>query len=251
MKSGDRQRYILDAMERTSTISINELLEMIPASPATIRRDLTALEQSGKIRKARGRVFLEDSRRAPSYHLRDSMHDDEKKRIGRAAAALVQEGDSIIIDAGTTTLALAENLREFRNLSVITNSVPVAFVFNDTPVKVFLCGGMLEDMALVDDDAVSFFANHQVDKAFIGASGVRGITGLTVVSPFQFAVKRQMVRSAREVYALLDASKFHIMGVNLFADFQELSGVITSRPITNSNLLERLKAEHVRVICTD
>ena len=251
MKSGDRQIQILEAMKETHSISVNELLEMLPASPATIRRDITALEQAGKIRKARGRIFLEDIRKAPSYEMRDAMHDEEKKRIGKAAAALVREDDSIIIDAGTTTLALAENLRDRSHLSVITNSIPVAYTFNATNVNVFMCGGMLEDLALVDDDAVAFFASHQVEKAFIGASGVRGITGLTVVSPFQFAVKRQMVRSAREVYALLDESKFHIMGVNLFADFRELTGIITSKPITNERLLERLEQEHVKVIYTE
>lgn len=248
MKSLDRQNIILSSMKQTGSCSVNELLETIPASPATIRRDITALEHAGKIRKARGRVFLEDISRAPSYNLRDAMHDEEKKEIGRAAAKLVREGDSIIIDAGTTALALAENLRDRQHLSVITNSIPVAYTFNDTAVHVFLCGGMLEDMALVDDDAVQFFASHQVDKAFIAASGVRGVTGLTVVSPFQFAVKKQMVASAREVYALLDESKFHIMGVNLFADFSELTGIITSKPIVNQELLQRLEAEHVKII---
>ena len=248
MKSQERQNLILNSMERTGSISVNELLEMIPASPATIRRDLTALEHAGKLRKARGRVFLEDISHAPAYNLRDAMHDEEKKAIGRAAAELVREGDSIIIDAGTTALALAENLRDRQHLSVITNSIPVAYTFNDTAVNVFMCGGMLEDMALVDDDAVQFFASHQVDKAFIAASGVRGITGLTVVSPFQFAVKKQMIASAREVYALLDESKFHIMGVNLFADFQELTGLITSKPIVNQELIHRLEEENVKII---
>ena len=81
MKSGDRQLQILEAMKKNNSISVNELLEMLPASPATIRRDITALEQAGKIRKARGRIYLEDIRRAPSYEMRDAMHDEEKKRI--------------------------------------------------------------------------------------------------------------------------------------------------------------------------
>ena len=72
MKSGDRQLQILEAMKKNNSISVNELLEMLPASPATIRRDITALEQAGKIRKARGRIFLEDIRRAPSYEMRDA-----------------------------------------------------------------------------------------------------------------------------------------------------------------------------------
>lgn len=251
MRSGERQAQILESMKRTNSIPVNDLLKMLPASPATIRRDITALERAGKIRKARGKIFLEDISRAPAYELRDAMHDDEKKRIGKAAAALVNEGDSIIIDAGTTALALAENLRDRQHLSVITNSIPVAYAFNATAVNVFLCGGMLEDMALVDDDAVQFFASHQVDKAFVGASGVRGSVGLTVVSPFQFAVKKQMIASAREVYALLDESKFHIMGVNLFADFNELTGIITSRPIAGEQLLARLEQENIQVIYSE
>lgn len=248
MKSQDRQIKILEAVQKADSISVKELLEMLPVSPATVRRDLVALEKAGKIRKARGKVFLEDICRVPSYETRDSIHSEEKKRIGRKAAELVRDGDSIIIDAGTTPLALAENLRDRRHLSVITNSIPAAYTFNETSVNVFLCGGMLEDLALVDDDAVNFIAAHQVDKAFIGASGVRGIVGLTVVSPFQYALKRQMIQSAQEVYALLDESKFHIMGVNLFADFRELTGIITSKPITDEKLLERLHHENVKII---
>lgn len=248
MKSVERRQRIMEAMRGANSVLVNELLEQIPASPATIRRDITALEQEGKIRKARGKIFLEDGSRTPIYELRDTMHDEEKKRIGRAAAKLVQDRDSIILDAGTTTLALAKNLRDRQHLSVITNSIPAAYTFNATSVDVFMCGGMLEDMALADDDAVRFFAEHQVEKAFLGASGVRGTIGVTVSSPFQMMVKRQMIASARESYVLLDSSKFHIMGINLFADFRDLTGIITAKPILNEKLLERLERENVKVI---
>lgn len=179
------------------------------------------------------------------------MYGNEKKRIAQAAAALVRDGDTIIIDAGTTTQALANALRDRQRLSVITNSIPVAYIFNGTAVHVFFCGGMLEDMAVVDDDAIQFLAAHQVDKAFISATGIRGTQGLTTTSLFQFAVKRQMIKSAQEIYALLVESKFHATGVNLFADFRELTGIVTSKPVTNPDLLERLEQEHVQVISTD
>lgn len=249
MKSLERQEQILSVIQRTGSASVNDLIEMLPASPATVRRDITALAESGKIRKDRGRVSLETGHaRVPAYELRNTMYDAEKKLIGRAAAALVRDGDTIIIDAGTTAQALAVSLRNRQRLSVITNSIPVATVFNGSPVHVFLCGGMLEDMALVDDDAVHFLATHQVDKAFISATGVRGTQGLTTTSLFQFAVKRQMIQSAQEVYALLVESKFHAMGVNLFADFQELSGIVTSKPIADEALVKRLEQEHVNII---
>ena len=110
---------------------------------------------------------------------------------------------------------------------------------------------LLEDMAVVDNDAIQFLAAHQVDKAFVSATGIRGTQGLTTPSLFQFAVKRQIIKSAQEVYALLVESKFHATGVNLFADFRELTGIVTSKPVTNPDLLERLEQEHVQVITTD
>ena len=102
-------------------------------------------------------------------------------------------------------------------------------------------------MALIDDDAVNYFATRRVRKAFLGTSGVEGDVGLTAVSPFQSSVKK-MLESTSEVYALLDSSKFSIMGINLFADFSELTGIITSKPIKNQHLLERLDKLNVKVI---
>ncbi len=85
---------------------------------------------------------------------------------------------------------------------------------------------MMDDMALVDSDALAYFTNRRVKKAFMGATGVRGIEGLTVSSSYQYAVKRKMLESAEEKYVLLDSSKFNFMGITLFADFNELTGII-------------------------
>ena len=90
-----------------------------------------------------------------------------------------------------------------------------------------------------------------MEKAFISASSTRGTVGLTVISPLQLPIKRQMVASAKEVYALLDESKFHSMGVSLFADFKDLSGIITSKSIDDPELLQRLEEQNVQVICTE
>lgn len=174
-----------------------------------------------------------------------------KRQIGRAAVKLVNEGDTIILDSGTTLQAMAENLGCFQRLTVITNSISIAYILNSTPVIVFLTGGFLDDMSLVGEDAMQFMKNHPVEKAFISASSSPGHGGLTVISPLQLPIKRQMVASAKEVYALLDESKFHSMGVSLFADFKDLSGIITSKSIDDPELLQRLEEENVQVICTE
>ena len=127
MKGLERQRIILETLGTRSSIEVKELLEMIPASPATIRRDLTELESLGKIRKARGRISPASECHLPAFELRNAMHDEEKRQIGRAAVKLVNEGDTIILDSGTTLQAMAENLGCFQRLTVITNSISIAY----------------------------------------------------------------------------------------------------------------------------
>lgn len=248
MKSNERQQAILEYLQDCDHLEVKEIIERLPSSPATIRRDLTAMERSGKIRKARGKIFREKPDRTPSVELRGLLRGDEKKAIARAAASLVREGDSIIIDAGTTTQAFAEQLRGFHNLSVVTNSIPVALTFHHTAVQTFICGGTVHDMALLDDDAEAYFSSRRVNKAFLGATGVRGEEGVSVVSSFQLAVKRKMLQAANEVYVLLDSSKFDCMGIAIFADFSEVTGLVTTRPICNSRLLERLDKLGVKIM---
>ncbi len=251
IKGDARQRVILELLTESDVLNVNDIIARVPSSPATIRRDLVAMERNGLIRKARGRIFLIAPNKAPAFDLRGLLRDEEKSRIGRAAAKLVNEGDSVIIDSGTTALAFASHLRHFNRLSVVTNSVPVAYVFNGTNVTTFMCGGMVDDMALVDNDALEYFSSRRVDKAFLGATGVRGVEGLTVSSSYQYAVKRKMLESAREVYVLLDSGKFEFMGIKLLMDFSELTGLVTSKPIRDERLLERLHKLGVRIYYGD
>lgn len=248
MKNTERQKRIMELLAQQKYLMTNDIIARFPSSPATIRRDLNALEKEGLIRKARGKIFLQAPNKAPAFDLRSLLHDREKNAIGRAAAKLVQEGDSIIIDSGTTALALAGHLRERKKLSVITNSLPAAFAFDGTEVTTFMCGGMVHDMALIDDDALAYFSHRRVNKCFLGATGVRGSEGLTVSSSYHYAIKRRMLASAEETYALLDSSKFDFMGITMFAKFTELTGLITSKPITNPRLLEHFDAINLKVL---
>lgn len=251
MKNEDRQKQILELLAKQEYLRTNDLIARLPSSPATIRRDLVQMQERGLIRKVRGKIFLQAPNKVPPFDLRGLLNDEEKNSIARAAAALVQEGDSIIIDSGTTTLALAGELRGFHRLSVITNSIPAAYMFNQTNVATFVCGGMMDDMALVDNDALEYFSHRRVKKVFLGATGVRGIEGLTATSSYQFPVKRKMLESAEEAYALIDSSKFSFMGIRVFCEFHELTGLVTSKPIQNEQLLEHLDKIGLRVIYSE
>lgn len=244
----ERHATIIKMCTDNQFVLIKDLFEVIPASPATIRRDLTLLEQKGIIRKFSGKITL-DVNRVPVFDTRHSIQNNEKAAIGRAAAELVSDNDSIIIDSGTTCLALATYLRNTnkKNVSVITNSIPVATTLNDTNISTFICGGTLVDFSLIDDDAVAYFSARRVNKAFIGATGVRK-EGLTVVSPLQRSVKKKMIEVATEVYALVDSTKFNTTGINLFAGFDQLTGIVTYGPINDKEILEQCRAHNLKII---
>lgn len=251
MKNDERRKRIVELLSRHEYLRTNDIIASLPSSPATIRRDLVHMQEEGVILKIRGKVFLQAANKVPSFDVRGLLYDEEKNSIGRAAAALVNEGDSIIIDSGTTALALANELRGYQRLSVVTNSVPAACIFHGTSVATFVCGGMMEDMALVDNDAVAYLSSRRVNKLFLGATGVRGSEGLTVSSSYQRAVKRTMLEAAQERYALIDSSKFQFMGITLLCDFSELTGIVTSKPIRNEQLLERFDKLGLKIIYSE
>lgn len=248
MDKDERHKRILELISHQAEgLHVNDLINQLETSAATIRRDLVALEKNGLVLLSRGKVLQAVSKN-PAFDIRGVINGQEKKAIGLVASSLVNEGDSIIIDSGTTTLALAYNLLHYKRLSVVTNSIPVAFAFNETTINAYLCGGTVNDMALVDDDAVAYLSSRRVDKAFVGACGVQEEEGLTILSSFQYPVKRKMMEVATKTYALLDSSKFDSSGLIVFAEFHELTGVITSEPIKNKRILEQLNNANVEII---
>lgn len=231
---------------------VSELLQMFPATPATIRRDLSKLEKEGKIIRSWGRVRVSDNETTilPIMQ-RVNIHSAEKNMIGKAAASLVENNQSIILDSGTTCVALAQQLVGINNLTIITNSLPIPYIFaNKNNIEVRVSGGILlgAHMSLIGPDAEKYFEGIQVDICFIGASGVRSGSGFTTGSPFEGSIKRCMMKSAKKVVALVDASKFEISSIIEFARFEEINTLITTHPLSDKNSLRKLEERGVTII---
>ena len=252
MQSNERTDLILKIVRKRGSIKVSDLIKLIPASAATIRRDINKLASSSAIKHKHGIVSYKDnSNDFIIFDMRKNIYDEEKKEIGRLASTLVREGETIIIDGSSTALALARQLTGRKSLSVITNSLPVALVLANTAVKVFVTGGLLQDTSLLDYDAEKYFESKRVDIAFIGATGVRGTEGITSISPFHAAIRRQMIRCANRVYVLLDSSKFTLTGVDLAVNFSEITGIITTKPIQSKELLTRLNELGTEIYYTE
>lgn len=210
MRKSDRQAHIVRLIEQAQELRLNELRTEVNASDATLRRDLRELSSSGQITYSHG-LARRRSRYAheKSFYEKSQVAIAEKVAIARAASELVEDGDVIIIGAGTTAELLAQQLKE-KNIEVWTNSLLVADALADSvAVKVHLSGGDVRGSirALVGSRAERFFAGLRVPYAFLSANGFTVSRGLSTPNHAVAEVDRALSRASVEVIAMLDYTK--------------------------------------------
>ena len=175
----------------------------------------------------------------------------EMIEIAKAAAKLVEDGDTIMLDSGFSTLALAYQLTGLNNLTVITNSIPVAALFNSVEhIQTYVTGGFLRvrENAMVGTDAIESIEKMHAVKVFLSTTGIREGIGLTCVSAFQEDVKRAYVKSADKVILLATEQKFEKDAVRIFATFDQIDAIVTNKPIESKGMLQCLDKYNVEVI---
>jgi len=226
VNSENRSTEILKEIEVRGSVSVVDLAKRFSVSEMTIRRDLTDLEKAGLARRVHGGAVSARARSyEPSLLVRSSENMAAKQLIGKRAASLVAEGDSIAIDSGTTAIEMAKNLSGRRNLTVITPSLLVANILsNRSDIRLILTGGIVrpEEGSLVGDLAQQAFQGLFIDRLFLTVAAVDAEAGLTEYNWDDALVKRAMIHSATEVIAIADASKF---GHIAFAQAAPLSAV--------------------------
>jgi DeoR/GlpR family transcriptional regulator of sugar metabolism len=228
-----RRSGIIDTLEREGNVRVEDLASQYEVSLVTIRKDLAELESRGLLQRTHGgAVFTHKSRFNPSFREKLHLQADEKSAIALAALEFVREGDAIILDAGSTTLALAKALKgNFASLYVLTNSTAIALELVGTDWEVVLVGGQVRhhSLALIGPSTVTVLEGYHVDKVFLGATGASLDRGYTTPNPLEAQTKRAMVAAARERYALVDASKLGHATLSSFARIDEVDTLITSQ----------------------
>jgi DeoR/GlpR family transcriptional regulator of sugar metabolism len=182
--------------------------------------------------------------------VRQHQHAAQKSKIGRAAAQMVGHGDTIFLDASTTVHAIIPYLKDYSELTVITNSLKAAISFLDTPqVQVILPGGSLrrESISLVDPTCESFLKDINIQIGFFGARGVTFEEGMTDVNQNEVAMKRAMVERCRRVVGVLDARKWGKVAAYTFANLGQIDTLITDNDPSDA-LVRRIQEHHVAVI---
>ncbi|MEH1059407.1 DeoR/GlpR family DNA-binding transcription regulator [Micromonospora sp. CPCC 206171] len=226
MYAEERQQEILRRARAQGRVDVMVLAEELAVTSETIRRDLTALERAGVLRRVHGGAIpVERLGFEPALATRDAVLTAEKERIAKAALAEVPEDGAIIIDAGSTTGRLAQVLNTERELTVIVNAPPLATLLAARPnLNVIMLGGRVRSrtMATVDDWAMQALSQIYVDVAFMATNGCSVERGLTTPDPAEAAVKRAMIASARRTVLLADHTKF---GDDHLARFGRLADV--------------------------
>lgn len=231
MYAPERHQQILETARANGRVEVAGLARELAVTPETVRRDLTALERRGVLRRVHGGAIpVERFGIEPAVADRERHAAGEKERIARAALDELPEGGSIILDAGTTTVRLAQLLPTDRELTVVTHSIPVAGVLISRPnVTLHLLGGVVRGrtLAAVGDWTRAQIADVFADVAFMGTNGISVERGLTTPDLAEAGVKRALIDAARRTVVLADHTKFGREDFARVAPLSELDTVIT------------------------
>ena len=260
MFAEERQQRIAELVSSQGRVSVNELAELFSITQETVRRDLATLEDSGQLRRVHGGAVATDrlTRSEQSLSERQTQRLAEKQRIAEAALTLIPNTPtaSILLDSGRTTAALAERLASWSpanlgdELLVITNSLPTAASLStNSHLLLDIVGGRVRGLtsAVVGARATEQLSALRPDIAFIGTNGIHVDFGLSTPDPVEAATKTAMVKAARQVVVLVDASKFGTETLVRFATLEDIDTVITTAA-PDPELAAALAAAGVEVV---
>ena len=230
----ERQQQIDRIIEANGRARVTELADRFGVSAVTIRKDLLVLESERRVvRTHGGAIAPRGSRPELAFDIRDRLQQEEKSRMGAAAAASVGDGESIVLDASTSALYIARHLKDreaWHGLTVVTNSIRIAEELAGHPgVTVLMLGGRVrwEALSVVGPLGDGVFRRVNVQKAFLGAAGFTIEAGLSDAMEEEAQIKRSMVAAAREVYAVVDHTKWGRVASATFCRTDSLTGVFT------------------------
>ncbi|GIG53519.1 DeoR/GlpR family DNA-binding transcription regulator [Demequina activiva] len=240
MYAQERQQSILATARARGRVEVGSLAEELGVTVETVRRDLTALERLGVLRRVHGGALpVERLTLEPSLQSRQTQYAEAKRRIGARAAMELHDGDAVLLDAGTTTLAIVDALPPELRLTVVTNSVAVASRLSERErTELMVLGGRVRRRtgAAVGEWLAASLAEVTVDVAFLGTNGFTVEHGLTTPDQAESAAKRAMAAAARRVICVTDASKAGQVHLHRFAATEELALIISDSDLDDDTV---------------
>ena len=240
MLTEQRHEIILDLLNKNGLVAINQLTEATESSESTIRRDLAALEAANALQRVHGGAKLvELNSKELTYSEKSSKNVQQKKAIAEVAAELINDGECIFIDAGTSTFELIAELAN-RNIFVVTNGLKHIDALIDNNIKCYMIGGNVKatTRAVVGSMALKYLENYRFDKCFLGTNGVDINAGLTTPDTDEAIIKECAIKNSKKSYVLTDSSKFEQVSFVKFGDLNQCT-IITNN-YSNINVYEKI-----------
>ncbi|WP_193014629.1 transcriptional repressor AgaR [Proteus sp. FME41] len=250
----ERRMEIFDMVSQQGKARVEDLAELFKVSSVTIRSDLSFLEKNGYIVRSHGAAIPNTGFIAEmSIHEKRGQNAGIKTLIGKAAATLIKDGDTVILDSGTTTREIATHLKSRENVVVMTNGLDVAMeLANTSGVEVLMTGGVLRKSALSfsGSQAENSLRNYRFDKVFLGVDGFDLRVGITTHNEQEASLNRLMCDISETIIAVADSTKFSKRSCHMIREFGDIDILVTDSGIPEEYIQE-LKDHKIELIIVD
>ncbi|WNC15667.1 DeoR/GlpR family DNA-binding transcription regulator [Brevibacillus brevis] len=226
----EREKEILNFLGKKSPLTVEELAASLHVSEVTVRRDLTAMERQGLIVRKRGGASLPELGFEPMFNQRQKKNIELKQAIAKYAASMIQEGEVIALDVGTTTAELARELAKRSGITVFTSCIQVASILAKSNLQVYMIGGLIRksEMSMVGSIAQETILKFNFDRFYLGIAGISQDAGPTDYSIEETEIKRAFIQRSKEVVALVDRTKFGESSLIKVCEAERIDEVITN-----------------------
>lgn len=246
MLAAERQAMIVELIKENGSVQVDELAKELDVSAMTIRRDLVKLQNSNMIERCHGGAV---AKLEVAYEAKQTSHKNSKEAIAKKCMQYVKTGDSVFLDAGTTTCEIARMIRHIPEIIIVTNDLEIAQVLKDSEAKVYICGGLLqkETGSLFGRYATDMLKDFRFDVGFFGAASVNEDFQVTTPTHEKMWLKRQVPKQCARSYLVVDQSKFGKQSMTWINQLEDYTGVVTDRRFTLEEL-EKIHDRGVKII---
>lgn len=252
MLAEERRQKIIEEINVDGTVHVSTLSEDLDVTEETIRRDLDILDQKNLLSRIHGgAVAIESNSKAElSFNVRENKLKDYKIEIAKKAVNLIEEGETIFLDASTTAMYLAKELNAVNNLTVITNSIKIMMeLIDEDNITVISTGGTLRanSFSFVGPLANETVKKYFADKIFASCKGISIQHGATDSNELEIEVKENMIKQTKEIFIIADHCKLNDVGLAKFVEFDQISKIITDND-ADIRIIDEFETAGVHVI---
>jgi DeoR/GlpR family transcriptional regulator of sugar metabolism len=258
MLADERKNKILEHIAEHGTIRIQEICDMFEISDMTARRDLNDLNRKGLLRRTHGGAVANLGRSyEPPFQTRSTKNELRKKAVGKKAAELILDGDSISLDVGTTTLEVARQLTDKRNLTIVTNCLQIANLLVgslslEINARLIITGGIVRprELSMVGSIPGDVYSSYHTDKAFIGIGGISLENGLTEYNIEDSEIKKVLFKNSLQKIIVADSSKFGVTTFNSVGPLEAIDTIVTDADASPA-MVETIRNLGIEVLLAD